>query len=692
MQAESRGGRKRFWFGLIVIFLLALSVRLSRPASKYTVWYERSAQFWDALLRGDWAGTYQRHHPGVTTMWIAGSGMRLYLAAQGQPASEMRDLPSNLSSPQGPAVRAGVAAIGLVLALSIAASYVLLFRMDGWKMAFVAGWLLALDPFHVSHSKMIHVDALLSAFMLLSALFLISYLRQKAGSHLVVSGVFGGLALLTKSPALFLVPYTGLIAAIHVVTEDGIPPLAAGGAWIGCIWKVLRSLLIWGLVAALVVWALWPAMWVQPIKTVFSVLENGALRHAEESHPFPQFFLGRNVDQPGLLYYPINLAWKTTLVTLPAVGLAIWFLVRRKGGAHTQNEWYLLVYAAAFLVQMSLGAKRISRYVLPAFLALDVVAAWGVVQAADALGRWRRWRSRDVVPTVTIGVALLLHLGAVMRVTPYFGAHHNLLLGGSTVAQHLFQLGDEGEGLDLAARYLNEQPGAGFVTVGICDHGNLMFRENFIGVTKPINHPDVDYRVFFINDLQRSVRFAHCEAYWEACQEKGPVWTASFDGVRYVSICREYPETLEDLDAFSSVRHLDVRVGEHTELLGYQLSSSALTQGTPLTVTLFWRSDGEVAADNHVFVHVLDEEANLIAQHDGVPGEGERPTWSWQQSEVVPDPHVLGPLNDVPDGVYTLSVGMYDYGTQARLPATLPDGTELQAGRIPVQNIEVDSP
>ncbi|MEA3376712.1 MAG: phospholipid carrier-dependent glycosyltransferase [Chloroflexota bacterium] len=681
--------QKRFWFGVVAIFLLALSVRLSRPASKYTVWYERSAQFWDALLNRDWAGTYQRHHPGVTTMWIAGSGMRLYLAAQGQPASKMRDLPSDLPSPQGPAVRAGVAVIGLVVALCVVGAYVLLSRMSGWKMAFVAGWLMALDPFHITHSKMIHVDALLSGFMLLSVLFLITHLTQKTRGTLVVSGVFGGLSFLSKSPALFLFPYTGLITTIQVLTEDGLPGLAAWGAWAACIWKVLRSLLIWGIVVAFVVCTLWPAMLVQPVKTVSNVLGHGALRHAEKVHPFPQFFLGRNVKDPGLLYYPINLAWKTTLVTLPAIGLAIWFLMRRKQRAHARSQWYSLIYVGAFLIQMSLGAKKISRYVLPAFLALDVVAAWGLVQTADALSKWRRWRNPDIVPAVTIGAALLIHLGAVIRVFPYFGTHHNLLLGGSAVAQHVFQLGDQGEGLDLAAQYLNDQPGAGFVTVGVCDHGNLMFRENFVGVTKPINHHGVDYRVFFTNDLQRSVRFAHCEDYWEACKPQGPDWSASFDGVPYVWICRAYPQ---DLDSFPVDRRMNVQVGEHLELLGYRLRPDEIRPGDLMTVTLYWRSDGEAAADNHVFVHLLDEEERLVAQHDGVPGQAERPTWSWQQAEVVPDMHVLGLPDGVPAGVYTLSVGMYDYGTQARLPATTEDGTRLPVGRISLRGIEVRSP
>ena len=692
MQTEATGRQKRFWFGLIAIFLVALSVRLTRPASKYTVWYERSAQFWDALSRGDWAGTYQRHHPGVTTMWIAGSGMRLYLAAQGQPTSEMGNLPGDWPSPQGPPVRAGSAALAVILAFSIVGAYALLFWTAGWETAFAAGWLLALDPFHITHSKMIHVDALLSVFMLLSALFLINYLERKAWGTLIASGVFGGLALLTKSPALFLIPYAGLITTIHVVTEEGISELSAWDAWLSRIWKVLRSLLIWGLVAALVVYAVWPAMWGHPVKTVARVVENGPLRHAEKSHPFPQFFLGRNVNQPGLLYYPLNLAWKMTLVTLPAVGLAIWFLLQRRRGVHGRNQWYLLIFAAAFVVQMSLGAKRIARYVLPAFLALDVVAAWGIVQAAGALGRGKRWRSRGLVPAVTVGIALLIHLGAVMRVHPYPGTHHNLLLGGSTVAQHLFQLGDQGEGLDLAAQYLNEQPGPGFVIAGVCDHGNLMFRENFKGATKPINHPDVDYRVFFINDLQRSVRFAHCEDYWEACQEEGPVWTASFDGVPYVWICRGYPQTLADVGSASSIRPLNVQVGEHIDLLGYELSSGEIRSGVPITVTLFWRSDGEVAADNHVFVHLLDEAGTLVAQHDGVPGRVERPTWSWQPMEVVSDTHILGPLNDTSDGIYTLSVGMYDYGTQARLPTTMPDGTRVEGGRIPLQDIDVHSP
>ena len=50
----------------------------------------------------------------------------------------------------------------------------------------------------------------------------------------------------------------------------------------------------------------------------------------------------------------------------------------------------LLAYAAFFLAQMSLGAKKMPRYVLPSILALDVLAAAGIVTWARRLADGRR--------------------------------------------------------------------------------------------------------------------------------------------------------------------------------------------------------------------------------------------------------------------------------------------------------------
>ena len=685
VQAGASKKGRAYWVGLAGVFLLALSVRLSSPASKYTVWYERSAAFWGALMDGDLAATYQSYHPGVTTMWIAGVGMESYLAFHGRSPADIVSLPSEQPSPQSPAARAGTAALSLVISLSIVGICVLLSRMTDATTALIAGGLLALDPFYVAQSKMIHVDALLSSFMVLSALFLIRHLDGERWRDLVLSGVFCGLALLTKSPALFLVPYAVLIVALQSKAKGSQTSSLSSHAGRTRIGRAAQALVVWGLVGAGVFFILWPAMWVQPLKTASDLLLRGALHHAEQSHPFPQFFMGKMVRDPGPLYYAAILAWKTTLVTLPAAAVGLWAAVSKWSRKGARTAPYLLIFAAGFLLQMTVSAKKTPRYILPVFLVLDVAAGWAIVRVIEWVRERAGWLTSRGTAALVVG-ALLLQGALVLRVHPYPGTHHNLLLGGSRVARQILQLGDQGEGLDRAAAYLNEKPGAGFLTVGICDHGNLMFRENFEGVTKPINHTDVDYRVFYVNDLQRSVRFEHCQAYWEGCQEAELVWTQSFDGVPYVWICSAYPR---DLSAFTVDGQIGVGVGAHIDLMAYRLSTAQLSAGDTLSVTLFWQSDGLISADNHVFVHVLDESGELVAQHDGVPASGKRPTWGWQEEEVISDEHVIRFPEGLTAGRYTLSAGMYDYGTKARLQATRPNGTAVTAGRIPLAEIEL---
>ena len=162
-------GRLRlFSAGLAVVFVLALLPRLFYPSSRYLLWYDRSVHFWDALLAGKFGDTYQRHHPGVTTMWIAGLGLRTYIAVQGWSSDVLLQPPPAMSGPQGEPAQAGTAALDFSIAACVVLVYVLLVRITSWSVAFCAGCLLALDPSYITHSKMIHVDALLASFMLVS--------------------------------------------------------------------------------------------------------------------------------------------------------------------------------------------------------------------------------------------------------------------------------------------------------------------------------------------------------------------------------------------------------------------------------------------------------------------------------------------------------------------------------------------
>jgi hypothetical protein len=688
---QLRGDRKTFWIGLVFVFLLALLPRLFYPVSRPMLWYKRSVRFWDALQEGNLSGTYQRYHPGVSVMWIAGLGLRIYAVAHGWSGDELLNPPPGPLDLQDYPDEAGVAALSIVIAACVGLAYVLLTRLTDWSVAFSSGCLLALDPFYIYLSKMIHLDAILASFMLVSVLFLVCYLQHERRLDLVLSGIFAGLAFLTKSPSGFLLPYALMVVVcssfFHSSTlrKSSVKSSKKGRRYAQLLWGVVRTMGEWGIVAGLVFFLVWPAVWFAPLDTLSKVVQE-ALFRAEVPH-HDVFFAGRVFDDPGWLFYGAIIAWKTTIVTLLAICIALVFLVLQwRRGKGVWHMGWLLIYAGGFLLMMTLAAKKGERYILPVFLPLDILAAWGLDRIARTVGRCNRLRSRTWIPAVIIAAALVVQAGVVLEHRPYYSTHHNLLLGGSRVAQRVLSLGDQGEGLDLAARFLNGYPGAERRTVGLQKRFIDSFKHDFVGRTQHINEPGADYRVFAVNVNQRRLNPEEWEGTWEACQQEGPLWSVSFDGVPYAWICPAYPS---DPDAFAVDHRLDVRLGDHITLLGYRLSSTQLSAGDTLTATLFWRSDGRLVGDYHVFMHLVGPDGQIAAQHDGVPVQGERPTWDWRDREVFRDEHTLILDPSLPGGIYTLSAGMYDYSTGVRPPAVEPDGDRLPEGRVVLRDLWV---
>jgi len=118
---------------------------------------------------------------------------------------------------------------------------------------------------------------------------------------------------------------------------------------------------------------------------------------------------------------------------------------------------------------------------------------------------------------------------------------------------------------------------------------------------------------------------------------------------------------------------LAVRLGEEIAVIGYD--RSALPHGGgPLTVILYWRAEARPQGDYVAFVHLLDEQGELVAQHDGVPRRGRYPTWAWRAGDLIPDPHVLQIPDLIPGQPLRLVAGMYRAGTLERLPVIGPEG------------------
>jgi 4-amino-4-deoxy-L-arabinose transferase-like glycosyltransferase len=132
-------------------------------------------------------------------------------------------------------------------------------------------------------------------------------------------------------------------------------------------------------------------------------------------------------------------------------------------------------------------------------------------------------------------------------------------------------------------------------------------------------------------------------------------------------------------------------LGDVAELVGYDLAATDLPAGVPFSITLYWRALGSTAKPYVVFVHLLNEMGQVIAQHDGPPAGGERPTTGWVEQEYVADAHTLQwltgdgqPLANY-QGLAMIEVGLYDPSNGERLNTPRGDSRLLLPSSIMVR-------
>jgi hypothetical protein len=120
---------------------------------------------------------------------------------------------------------------------------------------------------------------------------------------------------------------------------------------------------------------------------------------------------------------------------------------------------------------------------------------------------------------------------------------------------------------------------------------------------------------------------------------------------------------------------LDVTFGEQIRLAGSQLARS---DDGNLELTLYWQALDDIPESYKVFVHLLNEAGQIVAQSDQIPAGGSAPTTSWLPGEIVADQYRF----TLPEGVYHLAIGLYDPLDGQRLAT--PDAPD---GRLILSNL-----
>ncbi len=475
----------------LVIALLVIAVFLPRLTSLGTMltvdeglWRGRGEQFIKSFASGHFNKTLVAGQPGVTTAWLAGLSLPWRSLASAQAAI---------------AVTCGALILLITYSLS---------RLWGFWWGMASGFLLALDPFLLAHSRLVHTDALFALFYLASLLWLLLALEPawQAGlpsrRHIVISGILGGLALLTKIFTTILIPTVTCIFLL--------------AAWRSRkhLGETFRSGIIWLVAVVLTTLALWPALWTAPDQVAQYLTGRATLHVAEGTHvgetTATWWYYGRESI--------FRLSAITTLLLIPAAIAAF-----KSRDRMWRTALILLISGIAFAIVLSFSSEKSDRYILISLLTLDLFAVMGLRKINEWVSYLQSERSRPnsgdlargaglpsyspaqagrttqenrsqdlgrleasdgarkttgwVAPTIAI---TLLAIGAA-RIHPYYLAHHNALYP----VEERHKLG-WGEGLEQAAQWIKKQGYTG----KIASYYAGVMKYWYPGPVDPLNHID----------------------------------------------------------------------------------------------------------------------------------------------------------------------------------------------------------
>jgi len=301
-------------------------------------------------------------------------------------------------------------------------------------------------------------------------------------------------------PVVWLVVFMGVVLGRDGLTRGWLRgSIRAGGLVLG--------------LAVVVFYLVWPALWVKTNlddyyqKDVVSVATQEHIAQADSNDPIA----------PATFYFRTVLGRTTPLVLFIAVGVVV---VAIKGvvvsavfkhfvgemGRHNKQRnrnmyvrastvGWLLVYVVGYLLLITLAAKKADRYALPALVVLPVLAGvgftivWRMVKEKMKLleGKGRR-------------VAVVLVVGALVILQPVGWMPYTLAYNSDVFAVRPLSQQGWGEGLDAAARWLNNSPLVDRLTIASWYPG--VMRTYFAGKTMSLSsrHDDrVGYVVTYRN-------------------------------------------------------------------------------------------------------------------------------------------------------------------------------------------------
>ena len=309
---------------------------------------------------------------------------------------------------------------------------------------------------------------------------------------------------------------------------------------------------------------------------------------------------------------------------------------------------YLLAWAALYAAVFTLANKFLypimpfEWYFLPLLAPYVLLASFGLFRLVEHLKI--RHASMATVGLTLVVLAVFLPVLARQRAELIKIVHGREAL----YVELALALSEYGAGQDLVAA--PEIGALGYFYPGpILDVNGLVSPEavghSFSDLVYTRRPPwIVSYDTLIPDDLKQSAWFE---------REYRPVRQLMNWESRRATLYRRYPPPEE-------AEGRGIALGPLALLEGYRTEVQDLPTHRLLHVQIVWRAQEPLSERYTIFVHLFDENGNLIAQQDNEPQEGTRPTVSWKRGEIILDQFdlLVRDDGDLPDAV--LEVGAYE--------------------------------
>lgn len=474
------------FLSLVLILFVTRIFSLDRFVTTDEIaWFFRSGNFYYAVSHGEFAQTDFGPSIAVFTLWINSLAFLTkfpMFRGLGQGYLENYDPYWSVIFSNNNISELSVVAMGrllMVLSLIVLALliYWYLYRSVGTIPALTSSLFIALNPFYIALSRTSHLDAPMGTFLLVSILSYHAFVYQgKWKIDLVISGVSGGFSFLSKLPGLLVIPGVIGTSVLSIYTTY-YKRIAHNGRIVAKqISMHLRYFIIWIIIFIVTIFILWPVMWVKPISVIkmmvyaplsFSVIEeevgNSEISPADQTSVLT-ILLGKSISTwSRFKSYTISFLWRTSPAVLFGFLACLggyWFRMdffRRKNTRILVQTLFMLILL--FLFFASVSEKFSEKYITPVYLSMDILAGFGWFALLGTISSRLAKPLRNIVFVICFVLVFVYQSALVLDNFPYYFTYYNPLMGGSKRAGEQYFVG-VGEGLDQAARFLNQLPNA----------------------------------------------------------------------------------------------------------------------------------------------------------------------------------------------------------------------------------------